>query len=88
MGPVPVLDFGFVYAFGVRVGDAFDDLRFEPLLEMSTRALEARNAVDYIDGEREAIDLVANRELERRVDVALSPCIRGHEYLNDSFCGT
>jgi hypothetical protein len=44
-----VLDFGFVYAFGVGVGDAFDDLRFEPLLEVSARALQARNAVDYID---------------------------------------
>ena len=68
--PVPALDFGLVYAFCVCVGDAFDDLRFEPLLEMSARPLEARNAVDYIDREREAIDLIANRELQRRVDVA------------------
>ena len=38
---------------------------------MGTAVLQLRNAVDHVDRQVEAIYLVANRELQRSIDVAL-----------------
>src|ERR1700741_34437 len=62
--PIPVLDFWLVYALGIGVRDALDDLLFEPFLQMRARTLEAGNAVDHINGQCETIDLIANREFQ------------------------
>ena len=69
--PLPVLDFRFVQAFRVGVVDALDDLAFEPFLQVRTRTLETRHAVNHVGGEREAIDLIANSQFQWRIDVAL-----------------
>ncbi len=70
-GPFPGADFWFVYAFGVGVVDAVDDLVFEPFLHVGADGREARDTVDDVDGDVEAIDLIEDGEFERRVDVAL-----------------
>ena len=41
------------------------------LLDVRGGGLQAGHAVDHVDGEVEAVDLIEDRELERRVDVAL-----------------
>src|SRR5579859_7610135 len=69
--PPPVSDFGPVDAFGVGVADAVDDLSLEPFLQVRCGRLQSGNAIDDIDGEVEAIDLIANGKLEGRVDIAL-----------------
>ena len=56
--PGPVGDFFFVYAVFVGVGDAFDDLSFEGFFDVGAYFLEAGDAVDYVDGEVEAVYLV------------------------------
>ena len=43
----------------------------QPLLGVGGGGLQAGDAVDDVDGEIEAVDLVEDGELERRVDVAL-----------------
>ena len=50
---------------------AFDDLASEPLLDVGADVLEAGDAVDDVDGEVEAVDLVEDGQFERGVDVAL-----------------
>ena len=68
--PFPVADFFFVDAFGVRVVDAVDDLVFQPFFDVGADGAQARNAVDDIDRQVEAVDLIEDREFQRRVDVA------------------
>ncbi len=43
----------------------------EPLLRVRAGVAEARDAVDDVDGQAEAVDLVLDRELERRADAPL-----------------
>ncbi len=56
--PLPVADFWAVDAVLVGVVDGVDDLFLEPFLGVGGSFLEARDAVDDVDGEVEAIDLV------------------------------
>ena len=68
--PFPVANFIAIDALGVGVVDAVDDLVLEPFLDVSADGPEARNAVDDVNRQVEAIDLVEDGELERSVDVA------------------
>ena len=51
--------------------DAVDDLILQPFLDVCTDGAQARNPVDDIDRQVEAIDLIVNGKLQRCVDVAL-----------------
>ena len=51
--------------------DAVDDLVLQPLFGVRGGGLQALYPVDDIDCEVEAVDLIENRKLQRRVDVAL-----------------
>ena len=44
---------------------------FHPLFDVCRTGAKAGNAVDHIDHQVEAVDLVVHRQLERGVDVAL-----------------
>ena len=55
----------------MSVVNAFDDLVLEPFLQMSRGGLQLWNAIDDVDGQVEAVDLVQDRQFERCVDVAL-----------------
>ena len=55
----------------MRIAHALDDLILEPVLHVRAGIAQTRHAVDHVDGELEAVDLVDDREFERRVDVAL-----------------
>ena len=52
------------------VVDAFDDLILQPLLGVGGGSLQLWNAIDDVHREIEAVDLVEDGELERRVDIA------------------
>ena len=54
----------------VRVDDAVGNLTFEPVFDMRTSGLQSRNPVNDVDGEVEAVHLIAYHELQRRVDIA------------------
>src|ERR1700722_5561771 len=68
--PGPVPDLRPVDALRVRIVNAVDDLTLEPLFQVRSGRLDARHSIDHIDREMEAIDVVAYRQLQRRVDVA------------------
>ena len=55
----------------MSVVDAVDDLAFEPFLDVGADGREAWDAIDDVDGDIEAIDLIEDGEFEGRVDVAL-----------------
>ena len=40
------------------------------LLDVRAGHLQCRNAVDHVDGQAEAVDLVLDRQFQRRVDAA------------------
>ena len=67
--PFPVL-LG-INAVLVGIIDRVDDLPLQPIHCMRSPLLEVRHAVDYVDGEVEAVYLVQDRQLQRRIDVAL-----------------
>src|SRR5580698_6756936 len=69
--PLPVSNLFFVDAFSVRVGDALNDLTLQPLLHMGADGAQARDAIDDVNCQIETVDLVENRELQRRVDASL-----------------
>ena len=48
-----------------------NDLPLQPFLDVGADGAQARNTVDDVDCQIEAIDLIENREFERSVDVAL-----------------
>ena len=68
--PSPVSDLRLVDSFRVGVVDAFNDLALEPLFQMFGSTLQSRHAVNDIDGEVEAVDLVTNRQFQRSIDVS------------------
>ena len=70
MGPFSIVNLGLVESFVVRVGDAVGNLTFEPVFDMRTSGLQSRNPVNDVDGEVEAVHLIAYHELQRRVDIA------------------
>jgi hypothetical protein len=54
----------------MSIVDAIDNLSLQPLFDMSARWVQARNAVDYVNRQVAAIDLVEDGEFERCVDAA------------------
>src|SRR5471032_158784 len=71
--PNPVTDFIAVNAFRVGVSNARVDLVLEPVLRVGAGIAKPRHTIDYIDTQRKAVDLVDDRQLERRIDVAAFP---------------
>ena len=71
VGPFPVKNSWHVDTLLVCVVEAIELLVPEVLLGMGTRNLELGNAINDIDCDAEPIDLVVNRKLQWRVDVAL-----------------
>src|SRR5512146_139199 len=69
-GPFPVANLGLVDSVGVGVVEVLANLILQPVLYVSAGGLEPRHAVDRVDGEVEAVGLVFDRQLERRVDAA------------------
>ena len=84
--PFPVANFFLIDALGVSVVDALDDLALQPFFDVSADGAQTRNAVDDINGQVEAVDLVDDRKLQRGIDIALSPYIRARECCHD-WCG-
>ena len=64
-------NFFLVNALRMGVVDALDDLILQPFFDMCAAGMKARDAVDYIDRQVKAIDLIENGELEWSVNVAL-----------------
>lgn len=69
--PSPVPDFRFVDAVLVSVADVFADLIFHLFLDVRSRYLQFRNAIDSVDYQAETVHLVADREFERGIDIPL-----------------
>ena len=69
--PLPFHDFRFVDAVFVGVAAAGYLLVFELILGVSTRHFEFGHAIDNVDRNTEAVNLVANRQLKRCVDASL-----------------
>src|SRR5262249_17052313 len=57
-GPPPVGDLRRIYAILHCVGHMLDNLVAQPLLHVGAGPLQPRHAINHIDGEIEAIDLV------------------------------
>src|SRR5581483_5063571 len=68
--PRPIRYLRAVDPFGVGVVDGLDDLVLEPPFDVCGGVLQARHAIADVDGEVESVDLIDDRQLERRVDVA------------------
>src|SRR5713101_1670206 len=68
--PLPVANFFFINPFGVSEIDALDNLVFQPFLHVRADRPQVRHAVDNVDRQVEAIDLVENREFQRSINVA------------------
>lgn len=60
-GPFPIGDLGFVYAVFVGIVAAGDLHAAQFFLDVRARDVKARNPVDHVDGQAEAVDLVAYR---------------------------
>ena len=68
--PLPLVDLGVIDAMLVSVVLALDLQIAELLFCVSADPLQLRHAVDHVDGQAEAIDLVLDGQIERRVDVS------------------
>ena len=66
-----MVGFGLVDAVFVGVVLTLDLHVAELLLDVPAGDAERGHAVDDVDGQAEAVDLVADRQVKRRVDVAL-----------------
>jgi len=71
IGPSPSCDFGLVDPVREGIPAARYLLVAEFFLRMTANLLQFRYAIDRIDGKSEAIGLVADRQFQWRVDVAL-----------------
>ena len=71
IGPPPVTRFGLVDAVFVGVVAAVDLHVAQFFLHVGAGHLQARHAVDDVDGETETVDLVFDGQFQRRVDIAL-----------------
>ena len=71
MRPLPLIDLGFVDAVLVGVTLAFDLHVAQLLLGMSAGHVQRRHAVDHVHRQAEAVDLILDGQVKRRVDVAL-----------------
>src|SRR6266436_1420917 len=70
-GPFPIRELGRVYAELVGMLFTRDLLVDEGLTHARAGDMETGHPVDGVDGQAEAIGLIANGEFQRRVDVAL-----------------
>src|SRR5215467_11028009 len=68
-GPGPLVELGHVDAVLVSVLLALELAVPQLLLGVGARALQRRDAVDDVHGQAEAIDLVLDGQIQRRVDV-------------------
>src|SRR4051794_32050657 len=68
--PGPVADGFLIDAMRVRMVEVLQDLRFQPILYVCRGPLQSRHAVDDIDCQIEAVNLVDDGQLERSIDVA------------------
>src|SRR3974377_2059241 len=68
--PGPPIHLRFIDAVLIGVGLAFDLHEVQLILGVSTAGAQGRDSIDYVHRNGEAIDLVPNGPVERRVDVA------------------
>ena len=68
--PSPICDLRHIDAVLMRVVAAIDLDVAEPLLGVSPDFLELRGAVDRVDRQGEAVDLIVDGEFHGRVDIA------------------
>jgi hypothetical protein len=68
-GPFPVPYLGLVDSLGESVVDAFNDLPFEPVFKMRSGILQPGHAIDDVNSEIKAVNLIADREFQRSVDI-------------------
>ena len=64
LGPGPLIDFGLVHSVLVRVVLTVDLCVTHLLLDVRAGHPEARDPIDDVAGEAEAVDLVENGEIE------------------------
>ncbi len=64
---MPVIDLGGIHALGVGVAAVLLDLVLDALLDLGRTGAKGVTAIDHIDQEAEAVDLVADRQLQRGV---------------------
>src|ERR1700758_2583087 len=69
--PLPIADFRRIHAELPGVMLTCDLLVEQGLASARSGDVETRYAVDRVDGEAEAVGLITNGQLQRRVDVAL-----------------
>src|SRR5271166_6376378 len=69
--PVPVRDVRPIYAEPISMLFARDPLVGQFIAEAGRADAHAGDAVDGVDGQAEAVGLVADGQLQRRVDIAL-----------------
>src|SRR5688572_468582 len=69
--PFPLIDLGLIDAVLVGVVLALDLHITQYLLGVGAGSLQGGYAVDDVDGDAEAVDLILDGQIERRVDVAL-----------------
>lgn len=71
MRPLPFRELRLVVTFPKREVEILNDLVLHQFLNMSSRHLKLGHAVDDIDDQVEAVDLIANGQFHRRVYVAI-----------------
>src|SRR5271163_3157079 len=55
-GPLPIANFFLIDAFGVSIVNALNNLALQPFLDVSANGAQARNPVDDIDSQIEAVN--------------------------------
>src|SRR5437870_4990809 len=71
IGPLPICNVGSIHTEPIGVLLTCDALVNQLFPHAGTRDAETWHSVDGVDGNTEAIGLIADGELQRRVDVAL-----------------
>src|SRR5438477_10986296 len=69
--PSPLIELWHIYAMFVRVVLALNLHIAQHFFGVSARHFQRGHPVDNVDGQAKTIDLVLNRQIERRVDVPL-----------------
>jgi len=73
--PLPTGDVGRIHAELKRVLLARNLLVEKCLADVRSTVADAGHAIDGVDGQTEAIGLIADRQLQRRVDVAFARAV-------------
>ena len=68
--PSPVGDILRIHAVLMGVGPVGQNCLLHALLDVGSAGAQARNPVDHISNQVEAVDLIIHRQLQRGVDVA------------------